>query len=143
MAENFEPVIVGFLCNWCAYAGADLAGVSRLQYPPNMRAIRVMCSGMVHPNLVVEALEKGADGVIIMGWHLGECHYLDGNNKALARAQAIKLVLEDLGIDPERFAIEWVSSAEAPRFAQVVTEFTEKIKSLGPNPLKKAQKKAA
>jgi F420-non-reducing hydrogenase iron-sulfur subunit len=135
MSNNFEPKIIGFLCNWCAYAGGDLAGVSRLQYPPNMRAVRVMCSGMVHPDLVVDTLVKGADGVIIMGWHLGECHYLEGNHIALARAEAIQMILEDFGIDPRRFAIEWVSSAEAPRFAEVVTRFTETIRTLGPNPL--------
>jgi F420-non-reducing hydrogenase iron-sulfur subunit len=132
MTEKYEPTILGFLCNWCAYAGGDLAGVSRLQYPANMRAVRVMCSGMVHPDLVVEAFNLGADGVIVMGWHLGECHYLEGNHKAQARAQVIQIILQDIGIDPERFAIEWVSSAEAPRFAKVVTRFTEKIRAMGP-----------
>jgi len=136
MSEDFEPFIIGFCCNWCSYAGADLAGVSRLQYPASLRIIRVMCSGMVHPNLVIEALTKGADGVLICGCHIGDCHYQNGNEKAQSRADAIALMLEDFGIEPERFRLEWVSAAEGPRFAQVVTEFTEQVKLLGPNPNK-------
>ena len=135
MAEdNFEPLIIGFCCNWCSYAGADLAGVSRFQYPPNLRIIRVMCSGMVHPNLVMDALTKGADGVLICGCHLGDCHYLEGNHKAQSRADAIKLMLQDFGIEEERFRLEWVSASEGPRFAQVVTEMTEQVRKLGPSP---------
>ncbi len=134
--NNFEPLIVGLCCNWCSYAGADLAGVSRLQYPPNIRIIRVMCSGMVHPNIVIDALTKGADGVLICGCHPGDCHYLEGNVKAEARAEAIKLMLQDFGIEEERFRLEWVSASEGPRFAQVVTEMTEEIKQLGPSPYK-------
>jgi F420-non-reducing hydrogenase iron-sulfur subunit len=136
MNDDFEPFIIGFCCNWCSYAGADLAGVSRLQYPASLRIIRVMCSGMVHPNLVIEALNKGADGVLICGCHIGDCHYQNGNEKAQSRADAITLMLEDFGIEPERFRLEWVSAAEGPRFAQVVSEFTEQVKSLGPNPNK-------
>ncbi len=137
MAENnFEPLIIGFCCNWCSYAGADLAGVSRLQYPPNIRIIRVMCSGMVHPNLVIDALTKGADGVLMCGCHPGDCHYLEGNLKAEARAEAIKLMLQDFGIEEERFRLEWVSASEGGRFAQVVTEMTEEIRQLGPSPYK-------
>jgi len=137
MAENnFEPLIIGFCCNWCSYAGADLAGVSRLQYPPNIRIIRVMCSGMVHPNIVIDALTKGADGVLMCGCHPGDCHYLEGNLKAEARAEAIKLMLQDFGIEEERFRLEWVSASEGGRFAQVVTEMTEQIKQLGPSPYK-------
>jgi F420-non-reducing hydrogenase iron-sulfur subunit len=136
MTEEFEPFIIGFCCNWCSYAGADLAGVSRLQYPASLRIIRVMCSGMVHPNLVIDALTKGADGVLICGCHIGDCHYQNGNEKAQNRADAITLMLEDFGIEPERFRLEWVSAAEGPRFAQVVSEFTEQIKILGPNPNK-------
>lgn len=134
--ETFEPLIVTFCCNWCSYAGADLAGVSRLQYPPNIRIIRVMCSGMVHPNLVINALTKGADGVLICGCHPGDCHYLEGNLKAEARADAIKLMLQDFGIEEERFRLEWVSASEGKRFAQVVTEMAEQIKKLGPSPYK-------
>ncbi len=131
--ETFEPVIVGFCCNWCSYAGADLAGVSRYQYPPNLRIIRVMCSGMVHPNLVIDALTKGADGVLICGCHIGDCHYLDGNVKAENRKEAIELMLEDFGIEPERFRLEWVSASEGPRFAEVIREMTETVRALGPS----------
>ncbi len=134
--ETFEPLIIGFCCNWCSYAGADLAGVSRMQYPPNIRIIRVMCSGMVHPNLVMDALTKGADGVLMCGCHPGDCHYLEGNLKAEKRAEAIKLMLQDFGIEEERFRLEWVSASEGSRFAQVITEMTEKIKELGPSPYK-------
>jgi F420-non-reducing hydrogenase iron-sulfur subunit len=131
--ETFEPIIVGFCCNWCSYAGADLAGVSRYQYPPNLRIIRVMCSGMVHPNLVIDALTKGADGVLICGCHIGDCHYLDGNVKAENRKEAIELMLEDFGIEPERFRLEWVSASEGPRFAEVIREMTESVRALGPS----------
>jgi F420-non-reducing hydrogenase iron-sulfur subunit len=131
--ETFEPIIVGFCCNWCSYAGADLAGVSRQQYPPNLRIIRVMCSGMVHPNLVIDALTKGADGVLVCGCHIGDCHYLDGNVKAENRKEAIELMLEDFGIEPERFRLEWVSASEGPRFAEVVREMTETVRTLGPS----------
>ncbi len=136
MGDIFEPLILGFCCNWCSYAGADLAGVSRLQYPPNIRIIRVMCSGMVHPNLVIDALTKGADGVLICGCHPGDCHYKEGNLRAEKRADAIKLMLEDFGLEAERFKLEWVSASEGPRFAQVVKDFTEKVKKLGPSPYK-------
>ncbi|MBL7152670.1 MAG: hydrogenase iron-sulfur subunit [Phycisphaerae bacterium] len=135
MANNeFEPLIIGFCCNWCSYAGADLAGVSRLQYPPNMRIVRVMCSGMVHPNLVIDALTKGADGVIICGCHIGDCHYLEGNLKAENRKEAIELLLEDFGLEPERFRLEWISASEGPRFAEVMREMTESVRELGPSP---------
>jgi F420-non-reducing hydrogenase iron-sulfur subunit len=134
--EEYEPLIIGFCCNWCSYAGADLAGVSRLQYPPNMRIVRVMCSGMVHPNLVIDALTKGADGVIICGCHIGDCHYLEGNLKAESRKDAIELLLEDFGLEPERFRLEWVSASEGPRFAEVMREMTQTIRELGPSPYK-------
>jgi len=136
MTDEFEPLILSFCCNWCSYAGADLAGVSRLQYPPNIRIIRVMCSSMVHPNLVIDALTKGADGVLICGCHPGDCHYGDGNLKTEKRAEAITLMLEDFALEEERFRLEWVSASEGPRFAQVAREFTEQIKKLGPNPYK-------
>ena len=132
--NDFEPILVAFCCNWCSYAGADLAGTSRLQYPPNIRIIRVMCSGMVHPNLVIDALTKGADGVLMCGCHPGDCHYIDGNLKAEKRAEAIELMLEDFGLEPERFRLEWVSASEGPRFAQVAKEMVEQVKSVGPNP---------
>ncbi len=133
---GFEPVIVAFACNWCSYAGADLAGVSRLQYPPNARIVRVLCSGMIHPNLIVDAFTKGADGVLVCGCHMGDCHYIDGNEKAERRADAVKLMLGDFGLEEERFALEWISAAEGPRFAQVMTEFTEQVRRLGPSPYK-------
>lgn len=132
--EEFDPLIIAFCCNWCSYAGADLAGTSRLQYPPNIRIIRVMCSGMVHPNLVIDALSKGADGVLMCGCHPGDCHYLEGNLKAEKRAEAIFLLLEDLGIEPERYRLEWISASEGQKFAQTMKEMTDTIKSLGPSP---------
>ena len=134
MQEEFEPKILAFCCNWCSYAGADLAGVSRLQYPPNIRIIRIMCSGMVHPNLVIDALTKGMDGVLMCGCHPGDCHYIDGNLKAEKRAEAINLMLEDFGLEEERFKLEWVSASEGPRFAQVMKEMVDTVKELGPNP---------
>lgn len=134
--ETFEPLVLVFCCNWCSYAGADLAGTSRIQYPSNIRIIRVMCSGMVHPNLVIESLSKGADGVLILGCHPGDCHYLDGNLKAQARQEAIELLLDDLGIERERFRLEWVSASEGPRFAQVIKDMVDQVKSLGPSPFK-------
>jgi F420-non-reducing hydrogenase iron-sulfur subunit len=135
MAEEFEPLIIAFCCNWCSYAGADLAGVSRIQYPPNVRIIRVMCTGMIHPNLVMDALTKGADGVLICGCHPGDCHYREGNLKAEARAEAIELMVEDFGLEKERFKLVWISASEAQRFADVIKETVEKVKKLGPNPL--------
>ena len=134
--QEFEPVILALACNWCSYAGADLAGISRCQYPPNVRIIRVMCSGMVHPNLVIDALTKGADGVVMCGCHPGDCHYQEGNLRAERRAEAITLMLQDFGIEEERFKLAWVSASEGPQFAKLMTEFTEQIKRLGPSPYK-------
>mgnify|MGYP001617615257 FL=1 len=134
--EKYEPTIITFCCNWCSYAGADLAGVSRQQYPPNLRIIRVMCSGMVHPNLVIDALTKGADGVLMCGCHIGDCHYLEGNLKAENRKEAIELMLEDFGLERERFRLEWVSASEGSRFAELAREMTETVRSLGPSPYK-------
>jgi len=131
---GFEPKIIAFCCNWCSYAGADLAGISRLQYPADLRIIRVMCSGMVHPNLVIDALTKGADGVLICGCHLGDCHYIEGNVTTESRRDAIDLMLEDFGIEPERFRLEWVSASEGPRFARVVKEMSDAVRELGPSP---------
>ncbi len=134
MQDEFEPKIIAFCCNWCSYAGADLAGVSRLQYPPNVRIIRVMCSSMVHPNLVIDALTNGADGVIICGCHPGDCHYIDGNLTTEKRAEAILLMLEDFGLEEERFKLEWVSASEGPKFAQVMKEMVDTVKEVGPSP---------
>ena len=134
--QDFEPVILALACNWCSYAGADLAGISRCQYPANVRIIRVMCSGMVHPNLVIDALTKGVDGIVMCGCHPGDCHYQEGNLKAERRAEAITLMLQDFGIEEERFKLAWVSASEGPQFAKLMTEFTEQIKRLGPSPYK-------
>lgn len=135
MSDNgFEPLILGFCCYWCAYTGADLAGTSRTQYPPNIRIIRVQCTGMVAPSLVMDALTNGADGVLICGCHPGDCHYREGNLRAQSRADAISLMLEDFALEPQRFRLEWVSAAEGPRFAQVVTDMVEQVRQLGPSP---------
>jgi len=135
--EEFEPKIIGFLCNWCAYAGADLAGVSRIQYPPNIRIVRVMCSGRVDPSFILEALKDGADGVLVAGCHLpSDCHYISGNFKALRRIKLLKKVLEQFGIEPERVRLEWISASEGDKFATVVKDMVEQIKKIGPNPLK-------
>lgn len=131
---DFTPKIIAFCCNWCAYAAADLAGVLRLQYPPGIRIIRVLCSGMVHPEMILNALNQGADGVIILGCHPGECHYRDGNTTALARAEMVSELLEDFGFAAERFQITWVSGAEALEFVQAVTQMSKTIEKLGPNP---------
>lgn len=136
MSKNeFEPRIVVFACNWCAYAGADLAGVSRLQYPPTVRIIRVMCSSRIDPTFILKAFLLGADGVLVTGCHLGDCHYIEGNFKAEERMKKTFQALKYLGFEPERFRLEWVSASEGARFAKLVTEFTSKIKELGPNPL--------
>ena len=135
--EQFEPKIVGFLCNWCSYAGADLAGVSRIQYPPNIRIIRVMCSGRVDPVFVLEAFKNGADGVLVAGCHLpSDCHYLSGNFKAQRRIDLLKEVLGQFGIEPERLRLEWISASEGDKFATVIKDMTEHIRKLGPVPFK-------
>ena len=132
MSEEFEPVIVAFLCNWCSYAGADLAGTSRLQYPPNVKIIRVMCSGRVNPMFILNALQQGMDGVIIGGCHPGECHYETGNYLARRRIMILKKLLEYVGINPERVQMAWVSASEGGKFADVMKQSTEEIKKLGP-----------
>ena len=134
----FEPNIIAFCCNWCSYAGADLAGVSRYQYPPNIKIIRLMCSGRLDPAYVLQALKGGADGVLVTGCHLGDCHYISGNEKTKRRIEGAFPLLERVGIDPGRLRLHWVSASEGQRFAQVVTEFTEQVRALGPNPLRVA-----
>ncbi len=130
---DFEPKILGFLCNWCCYAGADLAGVSRYQYPPNIRIIRVMCSGRVDPKFVFQAFEEGADGVFIGGCWLDECHYVtNGNYQAMEMTKRSKVLMERIGVDPARLRIEWVSASEGIRFAEIMTGFTNKLRELGP-----------
>ena len=135
MSKEFEPNILGFLCNWCSYAGADLAGTSRMKYPSNLKSIRVMCSGRVDPAFVLEALRKGVDGVLIAGCHPGDCHYQSGNYKTNRKIKLLKKLLDELGIDPQRVRFEYVSASEGQKFATVVTEFVAEIKKLGPNPI--------
>jgi len=130
---EFKPKILAFCCNWCAYAGADLAGVSRFQMPTDVRVIRVMCSGRVPPELIIRALANGLDGVMILGCHPGECHYSEGNYLTRRRAHVLKRLLSYIGIEPERFQLRWVSAAEGAKFSAVVKEITEKITALGPN----------
>ena len=132
---DFEPNIIGFLCNWCSYAGADLAGTSRMKYPANIKTIRVMCSGRIDLVYVLEALKKGADGVLIAGCHPGDCHYQSGNYKTNRRIKILKNLIKELGIEPERVRFEYVSASEGKKYAEVVTCFTEEIRKLGPNPL--------
>ena len=133
---EFNPKIVGFTCNWCTYAAADLAGTSRIQYPPNIRLVRVMCSGRVSPELVLKAFRLGADGVFIGGCHPGDCHYLQGNYKALARYHVLRKMLEQFGIEPERLRLRFISAAEGEEFARAIAEFVEDLKRLGPLKLK-------
>jgi F420-non-reducing hydrogenase iron-sulfur subunit len=141
MPKEFEPNILGFLCNWCSYAGADLAGTSRMKYPTNLKSIRVMCSGRVDPTFVLEAFRKGVDGVLIAGCHPGDCHYQSGNYKTNRRVKLLKKLLEELGIEPQRVRFEYVSASEGQKFATMVTEFVAEIKKLGPNPIIEPMKK--
>jgi len=129
---SFEPKIVGILCNWCTYTGADLAGTSRMKYAPNVRVLRVMCSGRVDPTLVLKCFREGADAVLIGGCHPGDCHYQSGNMKTLRRIPLLKRVLGQLGIEPERLRLEWISASEGIIYQSVINEFVEQIRSLGP-----------
>jgi coenzyme F420-reducing hydrogenase delta subunit len=130
--QNFRPKIVAFLCNWCSYAGADLAGVSRMQYAPDIRIIRVPCSGRINPLLILSALHRGADGVLVSGCHPGDCHYISGNYVARRRFSMLKNFLEHVGIDPQRVQFSWVSAAEGARFAALVEKVVQEVKSIGP-----------
>ncbi|MFC1712542.1 hydrogenase iron-sulfur subunit [Candidatus Poribacteria bacterium] len=130
--NGWEPRILGFLCNWCSYAGADLAGVSRFQYPPTVRIIRVMCSARVEPAFVLRALLKGVDGVLVLGCHFGDCHYISGNYRCRDRMEITKEFLNLTGVDPERLYLGWVSAAEGQQFAQIVAGFTDKLTAMGP-----------
>jgi F420-non-reducing hydrogenase iron-sulfur subunit len=131
-AERWEPKIVAFFCNWCTYTAADLAGVSRLQYAPNIRVIRVMCSGRVDPQFILEAFARGADGVLVGGCHPGDCHYVEGNYKMLRRARLLNRMLQDMGIEPARFQLEWISASEGEKVRTVVNAMVERVRSLGP-----------
>jgi len=128
----FEPKIVAFFCNWCTYLAADLAGTSRFKYAPNIRVIRVMCSGRIDPQFVLDAFAKGADGVLIGGCHPGDCHYQEGNYKTYRRIQVLKRMLRDLGIEEDRFRLEWISAAEGDKVRTVVNDMVEKVRALGP-----------
>ncbi len=130
--RDWSPRIVAFFCNWCTYTAADLAGVSRLKYAPNVRVIRLMCSGRVDPQFILDALARGADAVLVGGCHPGDCHYVEGNYKMLRRHQLLQRMLTDLGIEPERVRLEWISAAEGEKVKRVINEMTEQIKALGP-----------
>ena len=132
---TFEPRIVGFLCNWCAYAGADLAGISRITYPPNIRIIRVMCSGRIDPSFLLETLAKGADGVLVMGCHPGDCHYVEGNYQTELKVRMLKKLLAYTSLEEERLRLEWVSASEGTRFAEIIKDFTNQLRTMGPSPL--------
>lgn len=137
--ENWKPKIVGFLCNWCCYAGADNAGTSRMEYPPNIRVIRVMCSSRINAEMIVKAFQMGADGVFIGGCHPGDCHYVDGNYRTKKRIDVLTKLISYMGIEPERLRLEWVSASEGEIFSTVMADFENQIEKLGPNPLKKLQ----
>ncbi len=132
MTEQFEPMIIGFTCNWCSYRAADMAGTGRVKYPPNIRLVRLMCSGRLDPTFVLKALSSGADGVLITGCHPGECHYIEQNFKALRRVNLLKRILKPMGIDPARVKLVWASAAEGVHLAKEITTFVEEIRALGP-----------
>jgi F420-non-reducing hydrogenase iron-sulfur subunit len=132
MSDQFEPKIVAFFCNWCTYLAADLAGTSRMKYAPNIRVIRLMCSGRVDPQFVLDAFAKGADAVLIGGCHPGDCHYQEGNYKALRRVHLLKRVLKEMGIEEDRFRLEWISASEGEKVRSVVNDMVAKVKALGP-----------
>jgi F420-non-reducing hydrogenase iron-sulfur subunit len=137
--NNFEPKILAFLCNWCSYVAADAAGVSRLQQRPNVRIIRVFCSGMVDPSYVFKAFSLGADGVLVAGCHPGDCHYISGNIKALRRSFLLKKLLAELGQEKGRFRLEWIAASEPQRYVKVIEQMVEEVRQLGPNPRRRSQ----
>ncbi|MQY77931.1 MAG: hydrogenase iron-sulfur subunit [Bacteroidetes bacterium] len=133
---SYEPTIVAFLCNWCSYTGADLAGTSRMKYASNVRIIRVMCSGRVEPTFVLSAFKEGADGVLICGCHPGDCHYHEGNYKCLRRYHLLQKYIQQMGLDKDRLRLEWISASEGRQFAELVDSYTETVKNLGPCKIK-------
>lgn len=139
---DFQPTIVAFLCNWCSYTGADLAGTSRMKYAHNIRIIRVMCSGRIDPTFVLKSFSQGADGVLICGCHPGDCHYHEGNYKCLRRFKLLQKYIDQMGIHPERMRLEWISASEGKQFAELADEMTEKIMDLGPSTIKKIMEPA-
>ena len=134
--SGYEPKILVFCCNWCSYAGADLAGVSRLQMPPYFRVIRVMCSARVDPEFVLRAFKKGADGILVAGCHPADCHYIGGNYRTRRRIALLKMLIQQFGYDPDRLRLEWISAGEGEKFQKTITEFTETINELGPTPMR-------
>ena len=130
--ESFEPKIVAFCCNWCSYAGADLAGTTRLQYPPNVKIVRVMCSGRVDPAFVLKAFALGADGVLVAGCHPSDCHYINGNEKTAMRGDFLEEFLEEAGIESQRFRVEWIAGSEGQKFANVIKQMVSELQRLGP-----------
>jgi Coenzyme F420-reducing hydrogenase, delta subunit len=140
---SFEPKIVGFLCNWCSYTGADLAGTSRMKYLPNVRVVRIMCSGRLDPTFILKAFREGADAVLIAGCHPGDCHYQNGNMKTLRRIPLLRRMLLQLGIESERMRLEWVSASEGERYKTVINEFVEQVRKLGPLNLEARKVRAA
>jgi F420-non-reducing hydrogenase iron-sulfur subunit len=143
IGEKFEPKIVAFFCNWCTYLAADLAGTSRMKYAPNTRVVRVMCSGRVDPQFILDAFAKGADGVLIGGCHPGDCHYQEGNYKALRRFYMLKKMAQEMGIEDQRLRLEWISAAEGERVRTVVNDMVEKVRALGPLRIKAPQETVA
>lgn len=137
--SDFNPTILAFCCNWCSYAGADLAGVSRLQMPPNVHVIRVMCSASVKPEYVFKAISQGIDGVLVLGCHIGDCHYSTGNHRTAKRIPLVGKIMDEIGLDSRRVRLDWVSAAEGDKFQQVITDFVREIKELGPNPLQEVK----
>ena len=135
---NFRPTIVAFLCNWCAYTGADLAGTSRLKYAPNIRIIRIMCSGRIDPTFVLKAFHEGADGVLVCGCHPGDCHYQEGNYKCLRRFKLLQKYIAQMGIEKERLQLEWISASEGKQFSELVNNMTKTMLTLGPSKIKKS-----
>jgi len=134
--DGFEPRILVFCCNWCSYAGADLAGVSRLQMPPYFRVIRVMCSARVDPEFVLRAFKRGADGILVAGCHPADCHYIGGNYRTRRRIALLKMLIQQFGYDPDRLRLEWISAGEGEKFQKTITEFTETIEELGASPMR-------
>ena len=141
--SSWNPNIIVFACNWCSYAGADTAGVSRVQHQPYFRMIRVMCSGRIQPGFVLRAFEKGADGVLVSGCHIGDCHYVFGNERALEQFEKTKNIVKLLGLEEGRLRLEWISAAEGARFAEVINEFTDQVRALGPSPLANSDQRSA
>jgi F420-non-reducing hydrogenase iron-sulfur subunit len=141
-SSTWNPSLVVFACNWCSYAGADTAGVSRIQHQPHFRMIRVMCSGRIQPGFVLRAFEKGADGVLVSGCHFGDCHYVFGNERAVEQFEKTRKIVHLLGLEPDRLRLEWISAAEGARFAEVINDFTEKVRKLGPSPYHRDRKTA-